>query len=353
MNKLVIIGNGFDLAHGLKTSYKDFLLWYLNKRCGQNQSYRENALLSFVDANPFDSEFGSLDDFSARLKYERIKVIYHFDFFKCLVEDFRKSNWVDIESKYYETLVDLYLSNKSVVIFSNADIKTKLLNLNTCIELLKCELEDYLSSKFVGDPIKNTEIEHAIEVDIFKDEKFKNSCSTFFLNFNYTNTINLYLNEYLKTGDKETIYIHGQLKEIKNPIIFGYGDESNKYFEKIEDLNNNEYTRHLKSFSYLATSNYKKLFDLLGRGDFEVYVLGHSLGLSDRLLFNHIFEHPHFKKVQLYYYEYKKDGVVVNDFFQKTQELSRHFKLDSKHAMRTKVVPFNESKPLTKFKPQN
>ena len=24
MNKLVIIGNGFDLAHGLPTSYKDF-----------------------------------------------------------------------------------------------------------------------------------------------------------------------------------------------------------------------------------------------------------------------------------------------------------------------------------------
>lgn len=24
MNRLVIIGNGFDMAHGLKTSYKDF-----------------------------------------------------------------------------------------------------------------------------------------------------------------------------------------------------------------------------------------------------------------------------------------------------------------------------------------
>jgi hypothetical protein len=25
MNKLYIIGNGFDLAHGLKTKYKDFI----------------------------------------------------------------------------------------------------------------------------------------------------------------------------------------------------------------------------------------------------------------------------------------------------------------------------------------
>src|SRR5690606_10775217 len=29
MNRLILIGNGFDLAHGLKTSYKDFIFWYL------------------------------------------------------------------------------------------------------------------------------------------------------------------------------------------------------------------------------------------------------------------------------------------------------------------------------------
>ena len=28
MNRLVLIGNGFDLAHGLKTRYEDFINWY-------------------------------------------------------------------------------------------------------------------------------------------------------------------------------------------------------------------------------------------------------------------------------------------------------------------------------------
>ncbi|MCH7523824.1 MAG: hypothetical protein IIC74_02140 [Bacteroidetes bacterium] len=28
MNKIVIIGNGFDLAHGLKTSYKDLIKFW-------------------------------------------------------------------------------------------------------------------------------------------------------------------------------------------------------------------------------------------------------------------------------------------------------------------------------------
>ena len=31
MNRIILIGNGFDLAHGLPTSYKDFINWYWNK----------------------------------------------------------------------------------------------------------------------------------------------------------------------------------------------------------------------------------------------------------------------------------------------------------------------------------
>ena len=32
MNRIILVGNGFDLAHGLKTSYADFILWYCERR---------------------------------------------------------------------------------------------------------------------------------------------------------------------------------------------------------------------------------------------------------------------------------------------------------------------------------
>ena len=32
MNRIILIGNGFDLAHGLKTSYANFIDWYWEKR---------------------------------------------------------------------------------------------------------------------------------------------------------------------------------------------------------------------------------------------------------------------------------------------------------------------------------
>ena len=31
MNRIIIVGNGFDLAHGLKTKYEDFINWYWDK----------------------------------------------------------------------------------------------------------------------------------------------------------------------------------------------------------------------------------------------------------------------------------------------------------------------------------
>ena len=32
MNRILLIGNGFDLAHGLKTSYKDFIIDFWERK---------------------------------------------------------------------------------------------------------------------------------------------------------------------------------------------------------------------------------------------------------------------------------------------------------------------------------
>lgn len=31
MNRIILIGNGFDLAHNLPTKYEDFIKWYWGK----------------------------------------------------------------------------------------------------------------------------------------------------------------------------------------------------------------------------------------------------------------------------------------------------------------------------------
>lgn len=360
MNKLVIIGNGFDLAHGLKTRYEDFLLWYLNKRYSQSSSNRENVLLSFVDPNPYDPQFESLDDFNMRLKNKIIKVNFQYAFFKSLIEDFKKTNWVDIESKFYSQLVDIYKRKVGEIVnisYSNSDI---LKELNDCIDIIKKELQDYLLSNLdTKAKYKNEIYQHFYEIgnkDNYLDTDI-NKTTMMVLNFNYTDTFQLYFDK-LTFPQHVGNYIHGKLNDSKNKIIFGYGDETDEYYEKIENLKNNEFLKHMKSFAYLQSPNYKELFKFLDqehlsediREKFDVFIMGHSCGVSDRLLFTHIFEHPLMNSVKLYYYE-RQDGT--NDFYEKTQELSRHFRKDAKHKMRKCIVPFSESKPLIQFNPQN
>jgi len=39
----------------------------------------------------------------------------------------------------------------------------------------------------------------------------------------------------------------------QNPIIFGFGDETDPSYQKIEDSGENIYLEHIKSFSYFRT----------------------------------------------------------------------------------------------------
>ena len=53
MNRIVLIGNGFDLAHGLKTRYEDFINWYCDLRVygfvGNLSDISSDILCSFQD----------------------------------------------------------------------------------------------------------------------------------------------------------------------------------------------------------------------------------------------------------------------------------------------------------------
>ena len=136
-------------------------------------------------------------------------------------------------------------------------------------------------------------------------------------------------------------------QEEKNPIIFGYGDEIDSYYQKIENVNNNEYLKNFKSFGYLITLNYQQFSSFLDNDSFEVYILGHSCGLSDRTMLNKIVEHDNCIKIKIFYYE---KSNTENDYIEKIQELSRHFSRDNKGRMRDIIEPLSNSLPLVTYK---
>jgi len=348
MNDLYLIGNGFDLAHGLKTSYNDFLLWYLKKSIMSITPDKlfEDDLISIKKrfGNPLEVHT-CISELFEECKRLQIVITYKHDFFKKIVENYRDYKWVDIEYEYYMALVTLYRRLEKAGVLKHDQIDKELGMLNICFASIKDKLEEYLFSIKISDEKKNRQIEKRLleytGVDGVSTGK------KLFLYFNYTSTIDLYRN--WSFDDKiQLIHIHGKLRDNSNPIIFGYGDEMDPHYEKIENLNNNEFLKNIKSFSYFKTDNYQKVIRFIeGEGrEFTVKILGHSCGLSDRILLNTIFEHPNCKQIKIFHYE---KSPTENDYFEKTQEISRHFKASKKGEMRVKIVPFDKDSAM----PQN
>jgi hypothetical protein len=148
-----------------------------------------------------------------------------------------------------------------------------------------------------------------------------------------------------KNTETGIIHIHGELKNEKNSIIFGYGDEIAEEYKAIEKKNDNRFLENIKSIRYLETDNYKRLLDFINSDKYQIFVMGHSCGISDRTLLNTLFEHENCVSIKPFYYEYKdENGEIKNDYSDKVRNISRNF--TDKKVMREKVVNEAYCEPL-------
>ena len=155
--------------------------------------------------------------------------------------------------------------------------------------------------------------------------------NTLLLNFNYTKTAeNLYLINYMNF---EIINIHGELNNDNNPLIFGYGDELDENYQKIEKTQDNDFLENIKSIKYHQTRNYRDLLKFIESGIYQVFVMGHSCGNSDRTLLNTLFEHRNCVSIKVFYWQ---PEVGKDDYSNLIRNISRNF--NDKPKMRDMVV---------------
>jgi hypothetical protein len=417
MNRIILIGNGFDLAHGMKTSYRQFIDDYWEKCIKEvhelaiNIKY-ENDEIIIGKRGYTEITANNYKDFNEVLKRENININFKNKFFQIITEKSNIQNWVDIENEYYTLLKKSIKSGGYNVIELNNDFqKVK----NNLVEYLK-ESEndfnknlggDYLrTKKIIGCKIyhpfklkdfsesslnQKAEIEYnlikkdleaLVEERITMDELSENKRrliqridtrtplveikkllqldsainyfdlipnQTIFLNFNYTFTDKIYNNprEFAQLNNDrlssiETIHIHGTIApNDNNPVIFGFGDEIDDDYKSIEKLNNNSYLENIKSINYLETDNYKKLLEYINSGNFQIFIFGHSCGVSDRTLLNTIFEHENCASIKLFYHQ-KAEGI--DNYSDIVRNISRSF--NDKAKMRDRVVNKNYCEQL-------
>jgi len=429
MNRIILIGNGFDLAHGLRTKYENFLDDYWRKKSDKiakesSFEYEDNDIRIQITRGKSLSEYWSPSsdlihsyyDFKEHMykvqeSMDRGYRIYPWNYFtyynkflEKITDKHSLVNWVDIEEEYYKLLQEIIDKN----IPNNKKTYTDIEWLNSDFSRIKKDLVSYLleettkeirdgAIEFVDSTI-NENIYSEFELRDFTkegvnglvDEKYqdylvecrfgiriplrdewqqsKNLSSLasyptdkdyfdrnirngeeklmplrniLFLNFNYTKTESKY-NEY-EDVETQTIHIHGELNNPNNPVIFGYGDEIGKEYEEIKNLNDNNFFENIKSKRYSDTSNYKRLMDYIDSDKYQIFLFGHSCGLSDRTLLNKLFEHENCVSIKPFYH-IKKDGT--DNYHDIVRNISRHF--GDEAMMRKKVVNKEYCRPLSK-----
>ena len=130
MNRLVLIGNGFDKAHNLPTSYQEFIDWYWDgrfsclKECFSTVS---KVPLCDVTVSGFPTWY-SLFQEGPSVLYEKSGAKLFMELcqrgicrpsmtplFERIHKSLETKGWVDIENDYYELLKKYALDNASEV----------------------------------------------------------------------------------------------------------------------------------------------------------------------------------------------------------------------------------------------
>ena len=160
------------------------------------------------------------------------------------------------------------------------------------------------------------------------------------LNFNYTNTADMYLPKSENPGKFEANHIHGTLNNPKS-VIFGYGDERDDEYNVLMKKNDNEYLRHIKSFRYLDASNYRRMLAFIESDFYQICIMGHSCGVTDRTLLSTLFEHPNCVSIKPYYHQMDENK---DDYRKLVQNIARNF--TDPRLMRDRVVRKERCEPL-------
>lgn len=435
MNRIILIGNGFDLAHGMRTSYKDFIKDFWENICNDvkksiddNERFENNFIIIDDILNEWvgDCDYNSLIE---SIKKRKSTLRYKNEFLKVITNLCYSPNWVDIENEYYKILKRCYLSQPTFKTFVEKEEETDIQKLNREFKDIQSLLEKYLTK--IQDNFKshflNSNYDYSlkgrIKDVIYSDFKLKdfseaainqlteeefqnynkivkeiednydnidyddlnvnergkrlhsllkgyekkdirnkikqlliadNSLNYFryipkdilFANFNYTTTETYYLDSPndIENGKYNTniIHIHGLLNnKTDNKIIFGFGDELDADYKIIENLNDNEYLKNIKSFKYFESESYKKLLEYIERSSYQIFIFGHSCGNSDRTLLNTLFEHKNCHSIKNFYYVKNADEDSYNETI---MNISRSF--TNKANMRDKVVNKKYSETL-------
>ncbi len=330
MRRLVIIGNGFDRAHGLKTSYSEFIEYLVRESINHNEKVRNELFdVGFMKTEEKDyafirKNFDKLahtknEDQSGRIRFKNRLLC------GMMMNSF-SSDWFNVEDYYFNAICGASASNKEINYIGT---------INEDFEQIKNWLENYLVTLIENQTINLNKRFETIFQGGFPE-------SLLIVNFNYTPVANMYMPLLRQVNNKKIIHIHGELKSDENPIIFGHGDDVNTNYTRLINQPNRFFVKNFKRLLYKNWDTYDQIRDFINdRQDYEVYSIGHSLGVSDKTLLSEILNNQKVYRIKLFYHK------NLNGYQNLINNLVRIVHSDT---LNKKVMNFRQSEAVPQFK---
>ena len=375
MNKVLLVGNGFDLAHGLLTSYGDFL--YLMQNWNEFKKVYEEEKI-FIE-NSKDKSNVERKLFSQLDIYELLNVpsneVYIFKRYVKNIMDMDESllnrlekiieanswvryfcncgaeidGWIDFEKEIYP-VIELfqfifqsdyfddasYNSDKIYISKQNANSKI----LSTCKhwdKYLKLGNEIWIEREYGSQKcgvlkkkiLKSLKEEfgefiYAFEIYLHefvykrKDLKLIKQIdrinADYVISFNYTLTEKLY-----GISEKNTHHIHGSIREDlsqgKNNMVLGVNEQEDQNLDFIY------FVKYFQRIQKRTGTDYKKFLEECGykgkgwtidnKSGYHLHIYGHSLDVTDEDILKYVIDGA--KKVYIYYYDQADyESKVIN-----------------------------------------
>lgn len=347
---ILILGNGFDLFHGLPTKYTDFLTlvknWdgFYQKMSFEFSVYEEKerpncecpkisledgvlipkSMLAFADIDPDYFCWSNLQQLNKEIN-RNLWIKYFVD------SGYEKENWIDFEGEiekvvlmvkhFYDALPQLY--DKKIE--NNFDKET--LNIieiftddpngfpieksrSLLMDDIRPSRIDELKKKTISvmkkhldgliDSLKIYFVEFVDKINItLITPVISKIDNPYVLNFNYTD----YITRYNNIDANSIHYIHGSIKDETfeyNNMVLGINDGK---------VNDNDFVCFFKYFQRIQkrTGNQYKYWEPQSNGcggslASSVYVFGHSLDANDKSILSYYFENEDVHRIAIFYH---------------------------------------------------
>ena len=337
---ILILGNGFDLAHGLKTKYSDFLDYCVeknNKRIigmiNYGTTFIDNIWLQhfITTCNNYGKNWVDLEDEIYRvvlslnktlldlsggeiemifpLTFSIKKDILEFNFYKII--DYLKTcnNRLEKNKKKYITVetndfshLYFYIENYQGLINFIYD------QLRTFVEMFERYLNEVVMSEIDSEP--------KYQLSLLQSSKPNIKSFLFILNFNYTNTLTKLYKDTMDSKQKKSIrnfYVHGKINA--NNIVLGtqfFDDKNNNIPSEF-----NVFRKHNQRHRYNTIEDYQSLLQIIKSSNDNTkrifHVIGHSLDKSDYAILKHIFLAHNDSIINIYYHDEEAQERLINN----------------------------------------